>query len=593
MAFNDFQKQWETKVNDACKERDEWKDQFRVELARQYFEGNQRPAHVVASEWITLNMIYSHLVAQLPALYSVDPYFYVKLKQSYNTDPMQAAKWDIKGKVRQSYLNYLKGELELKPKARLCIQDGHFAFGVMKVHYTANLKDNEQAGQPIVNEKGEELKDESGQALLQPDFIPLNGRYALTRVHPDDIIFGKGDGVLSDKWSFIGERIKIKVGDARKDKRYDQTQIKRVSDKILKDKKDKDSDIDDEIIYIYEIYDLSKNEFFAWSKDAEKPIIKPHPVPAGTEKHPYCFLRFTLRDNSPYPIPPMSQGLDPQKEYNDLRSKILTHRKRFNRKYEVNVNGLEDPDTEISKLESGDDGTVLRKMVSDQVVRPIQDAPLDQQNYQELSFLRGDMAELLGATDNARGIAKADSATEAGILDKRLEIKEGDRLSLVIDWLVEIAEKLDQLVQVHIEKEEAVKITGPEGEFWKLVTPEDYDDIDGQYAFSVNIGSTQPRLPHVERAQWIAFWSQVVIPMPAILTRPNIMKKFAEMFGIEDDAMLEEFRQLGLAMISGQLPIPGAQGSQAGIPENNPVAAAGGMAGGQLGGLVNGGGAPQ
>jgi hypothetical protein len=83
--------------------------------------------------------------------------------------------------------------------------------------------------------------------------------------------------------------------------------------------------------------------------------------------------------------------------------------------------------------------------------------------------------------------------------------------------------------------------------------------------------------------------SQVVIPFPHILTKPATMKRIAEMFHIEDEAMIEELRQLGLAIMQGQMPMPGGQG---GGPSDNPVAALMGAAGGFTGGTANGGGAP-
>ena len=106
----------------------------------------------------------------------------------------------------------------------------------------------------------------------------------------------------------------------------------------------------------------------------------------------------------------------------------------------------------------------------------------------------------------------------------------------------------------------------------------------------MNLGASQPRLPEIERAQWIAFMSQVVIPFPHILTSPSIMRRMAEMFHIEDEAAIEEFRQLGLKIMSGQMPMPGGQG---GGPSDNPVASVMGAAMGALGGNANGGGAPK
>jgi hypothetical protein len=82
----ELQKKWEEKIRRAEKAKKDWADQFEVPKLRQYFEGKQNPGYP-ADEWITINKFYSHVMAQLPLLYSMDPYFYVKLKKSYSIDP--------------------------------------------------------------------------------------------------------------------------------------------------------------------------------------------------------------------------------------------------------------------------------------------------------------------------------------------------------------------------------------------------------------------------------------------------------------------------------------------------------------------------
>ena len=104
-------------------------------------------------------------------------------------------------------------------------------------------------------------------------------------------------------------------------------------------------------------------------------------------------------------------------------------------------------------------------------------------------------------------------------------MREGDRLSMVVDWIIESAKKMDQLVQCHIDRDEAVKVVGPQGEFWQMIRETDYDEIEGEYSYGVNLGASQPRLPEIERSQWIAFLSQVVVPFPHILTSPSLMKR--------------------------------------------------------------------
>lgn len=604
----EIQATWEDRINRAIAHREEDFDKpFRVKMAREYLDGKQRPPDVPDHEWITVNKLYSHMQAQLPILYSLDPYYYIKVKKSFSPDPADIPLFEAKAKIRQSYLNYLKKELELKQKARLAIQDAHTSFGVVKVHYCADEYENEDAGKPIMDEDGLPMIGDDGLPLMEPDTIPVNERYVVSRLHPDDLIFSEDAGTLSDKWHWIAERVRMTPEEARKRKLISQSVLDETP-MTSRDKEDAekgffggvskilkrdgiDSKKDERQVYIgWEIYDLDNKQWMLILEGAKRPAIEPQPLPAGIERHPYAVLRFTLRDDSPYPLPPLSQAIDPQREFNLARSKVLTHRKRFNRKYEVFADGLES-EAELDKLESGEDGTIIRKKTPAQLVFPISDAQLDPQNYSEIAALNSDMVELLGTPGEARGLATADSATQAAIIDKRLEVREGDRVSIVSDWLGEVGAKLDQLVQAHITREEAIRIVGPTGEYWEYIKPADFEAINGEFEYSVDVGSTQPRLPQIERAQWMAFM-QVLAGFPHLMTSPRFMKHMAEMHNISDESMVEELRQIGLKIMQGQQPMPGQAGSNSGVPDNNPITALLGAAMGSGGGTTNGGGAP-
>ena len=599
MAQADLQKKWEDRILDGRKVRDEWKDQFKVQTGIDYFEGKSNPG-VPANEWININKIYSHLQTQLPKLYAVDPYFYVKVKKSHKIDVAAILEFERRGKVRQSMLNYLKVELGMKPKARLSIQDAHFAFGICKVRRASDLEEHPNAGETILDDDGNPLLNEQGEPLKYPDELPVNERYELLRVHPDDFIWDCDSGPLPQDWTWVAHHYEMSKQDAMDDPRFSSSAVRQVKPKKKAQKDDgansgvisrfvagTQEDADEDVIDIWEIYDIKNRETLTIAEDGKKPLIKPRPLPPGIEDHPFAILRFTLRDKSPYPIPPVFNAIDPQKELSLTRSRLLTHRKRFNRKYEVVTTKLDDPDTELEKLENGEDGTVIQVMANG-AITPIKDAPLDQQNLLETRALDNDIVEAMGTPDIARGIASSDSATEASIMDTRLGIREGDRVSMVIDFITEIARKLDMLVQAHIDEDEAVKITGPQGEEWVTVRKRDYEAIEGEYEYTVNLGAMQPRLPDIERAQLTAFISQVVMPFPAILTKRPIVQKFAELYHIEDDAFIEALIELGKQVTTGMLPGPGNQG---GGPSNNPIAQIMGMAGGAGGGNVNGGGA--
>ncbi len=603
-SSDELQKKWIQRIDFAKKCNKQWKDDFQVDLGREYYYGKQIPPGENSNEFIAVNKIYAHVQTQLPSLYSLDPYYYVKLKQSYKPGSLEA--YENNARLRQAALNYYKVELKLKEKARLGILDAEFAYGVIKTRYCFDEKEHEKAGQPIVGgESGKVLKD-GEESLKYPDTVPVNERFEIIRVMPDDFVWGDDSGPLDYSWPFIAERVRMTREQAEADKSLDQEIVK--ATKGYKEKSEQkeetptfwqkvtdvfggDKDAGTEILVFWEVYDLHHKKWLKVLEGADELVMKPAALPKGVDCHPYSILRFALTHDSPYPIPPVSQALDPQKEYNLARSRILKHRKRFNRKYEVVATGLVDGESDMSKLETGEDGTYV--VVNAQgTIHPIQDAPLDGQSYQELALLNNDLVEIFGTPNNARGVSDTDSATEASLQDKYLGIREGDKLSMVSDWLIDIGQKLDMLLQAHLDKEMAVKVMGPRGAEWFDISPEAYQDIEGEYEYSVNAGATRPRIPEMQRAQWLAFM-QLVTQMPHILTAPNFMKRMAEMHGIEDEAALEELRKIGLKIMQGQMPMPGSGGSQAGAAEDNPMAKVLGAALGPQGGNTNGGGSPQ
>jgi hypothetical protein len=605
-AKEESQKDWEDKIARAKKVRKAWKDLFSVDLAKEYFDGKQRPPEYPTEEWVTINKIYSHLKAQLPALYSADPYFYVRLRRSFSPNRAVIEAWELKGKIRQAYLNYLKDECRLKEKVRLAIQDAHFSYGVVKCCYRADIEKNPDYGKVITaDDETTVLFGDEGTPLEEPQYIPVNERYEILRVHPDDFLWDEDSGPLEENWTWLAQRIREPWAKAEKNPWYNKSvlkSIKQMGDRYWeegdeerdRENRKKGGDIkgpseqrknkrgttskDPQFLVAWEIYDLEKKKKTVIAEGGDAPLIDEDDLPPGVEKHPFALLRFTLRDDSPYPHPPLSPLVHLNKEYNIARSSILKHRKRFNRKYEVLHQALA-TDNELSKLESGDDGACILVQATG-AINPIQDAPLDQMRYQELGYLNGEMIEVGGGShDEARGIAGADSATQAGILDKRLEMKEGDAMSMVIDFVRDIARKLDQLVQANITGEEAVKVTGPEGEYWEMVREDSWEEIEGEFEYSVNVGATIPRMPQMERASWQAFL-QLLQGFPHLLTQRHLLKRMAEMHHIEVEAMLAEMMELGKQILGGQVPMPGPAGSQPGVGEDRPMSAVGGMAGG-------------
>lgn len=582
---------WLERVSRAKKVKDEWRRKFRIALAYDYWEGIQRPVEVPASQWITVNMIYSCLMAELPTLYSTDPYFYVKLKKSYSPDRAMIEAFDRKARIRQAMLNYLKGELNLKSKARLSIFDAFFQYGVMKIHYAAQMVENPESGLPMLDDAtGEPIMGDDGAPILQPETLPAGDAYKLTRIHPDDFLVDEDAGPLDEDVAYKFQRIKRKLAAVREDQNYskafrDAVQATELNDEDEKQREqrkkgglltsDKDKK-DPDIVVLWECYAPREKQWCVVAEGCKEFALEPGPIPSGIEDDPFIDLRFTPRDDSWYPLPPVSQWLDSQREYCDLRSKVMVHRKRFNRKYEAYTAAFDDPEQAMSQLENGEDGTVIPKNQPVQTIYPIADAPLDQQIHLENGYIRQDFMDLAVGPNQRGGTAGVDSATEAGILEKRTQIREGDKVGLVMDFLSCLARKLDQLVQAYITRDQAVLVSGPQGEQWELVRASEYGEIAGEYQYSIDVGSVTPQLPEIERAQWIGFIG-AVIQAPWIAMSKLLLKQTAQMFHISNDAMVEELSAIASQMMQQGM-AQGQAGSQANLMAMNPVSAQGGMA---------------
>jgi len=587
---------WLEKIERAKKVKEEWRTQFQVGKCYDYYEGRQAPPGT--GDYFVVNRIFSTLQSELPTLYATDPYFYVKLATSYSPNPLDVVLMEKKAKVRQAMINYLKEEIKLKPKARLSIFDAHFQFGILKIHYYADLIDNPDAGKNIYNEDTEiPMLGENGEAILEPETIPANEAYKICRVHPNDFLVDAEAGFLNDEVNWKAQRVKMPIEDLKKDKRYKKSAIDKVqptelSDEAQKEKErrkkgmaiDNKSDDDPDTCVIWEIYSLKDKQWCVVAEGLnDEFLIAPGDLPPGIEGDPFADLRFIQRDASWYPMPPISQLLDAQKATNDIRTKMVIHRKRFNRRYEAYAPAFDDAETAAAKLEHGEDGTVILKNQPGQAVTPIQDAPLDQATIMELNMLRADFQELAIGSNQMGSGAGIDSATEAGVIEKRTQVREGDKIGLVMEFVVETAKKLDQVVQANITKDQAVKVAGgPEGEYWELVKTTDYSDIEGQYQFSVNMGATTPQLPEIERAQWMAFLG-LVVQAPWMAQSPGLVKKMAELHHIYDEALVKELVQLATGQTQMQAQQEAGVAGVGGMPnvmQQNPAAIGGGMAAG-------------
>ena len=567
LSEKDVAKHWLQQIERAQKRKDKWKDKFKVTECYKYFLGDQQPDNYAQEDWFTLNLIYANVRAQIPSLYFKDPYFFVRLKRSYQPDPNLIMQMNANMKVREAVLNYLSKEDDLVKQGQLCILDAYFQFGCIKSRYVPTFEDNPNKGKPKRSSGGESLKDDKGVVLREPERLLTSERFTWERVNPNNILVDANAG--SNSFSWVAQRCVDFIENVRNNPKFKNTGEKKLEpDAMLSDfredeadqsagllaqlgnrsrrRKIKETPEEEQVVTYYEIYDLTRKKMWVIALKGEEPLLE-QDIPVGIEDHPFSFLRF---DDNPgedgnecwYPIPPIFNQLGPQKEFGMACNDVAVHRKRYKRKYGY-TEGVIDEE-EIDKFEDPEDGALVRFNHPDWQTKfaPIQDAPLDAAVTFDRVRLRLDFDDVSGSSPASRGRADADTATEAQILESRLQIRESDKQFAIRRFLISVARKMHQLLESNLTTEGAIRVTGPQGEVWQPYRPDDFEKIEGEIEFDIDVASMSPRNIMVERAQWLQFIN-AVMQAPMIFADPQVLKWWAEKFDIHEEAMLQKLSQ--------------------------------------------------
>lgn len=574
LKIDDIQRHWIMEINRAEKAKCAWREMFEVEECYKAFLGDQRPDNYNPEDWFTLNLIFSNIHKQIPSLYFQTPYFYVRLKRSY--DPAQEAIRLIEGNmaVREGVLNYLTAENDLVEKGQLCILDAYFQFGVLKARYVANWELNPDADKKKKDANGKVYRDSKGNAIREPEKFLVGEKFVWERVNPNMIIVSPDAG--NEGFAWIAEQHIDYYKNVRDNPKFEGNTASLEADSSLRDydvesnksyrsegflgrlggkarpKKMEEVPESEKLVTYWEIYDIARQEIIYIAKKCDKPLSR-EPIPLGIENHPYSFLRFNDNPGPDgeemwYPVPEVYNQLGAQKEYNLARNDTAIHRKRFKRKYGIHE-GLLEPE-EADKLEDPYDGQVVNFTDPDwpEKFKPIQDPPINPIDYRDGLQLRNDFYDIAGTGPTAAISGRSDTATEAELIHNELQIRESDKQFRIRRFLTVGARKMHQLLEANLKEEGAVRVTGPKGEFWQEYDKESFARINGEIEFDIDVASMAPRNIQVERAQWLQFM-QTVAQMPMVFQNETLLRQWAKKYDIHDELMLQELAR-GLAQMT-------------------------------------------
>jgi hypothetical protein len=293
-------------------------------------------------------------------------------------------------------------------------------------------------------------------------------------------------------------------------------------------------------------------------------------IPVGIEHGPFVFLKFNEDPGRWYGRTDAEAMAKLELEYNLLRSQMLVHRNQAKTRYfeigNQGFEGIEGGDAERQKFESGKSGTIVRIKNADGI-QPARKDSVDNSVFSAIPNIRLDFSEMAGQPGEARGIADADTATQASLLASNADVRNNDRRdNLVQTFLADVARKLLQSAAANASQVAWVKIArtpeDPNPFSFKPVNPA---DLEGEFEVGVVMGSTQPK----NSASRVQLYERILLLIgqnPILAASPILMRRMFEAIDLKDDKLIEELSKIGQAALGQMQGAPGGDAAGATDP---------------------------
>jgi hypothetical protein len=530
------------------------------------YKGKHFPAGIDEEDRIAINMAFSTINVIFPALTVNHPKIEVLANQQEDED---------RAVISEAIVNYWWRHYDFRAPFRRATKDfltvGH---GWIKVGYKYEERE-ESLGEDEMMEQQSSLIGEADMfAAENPDMaadlptdeeikanliatktVVTEDRPTLERVSPFDM-FVDPEATCMEDASWIAQRIVRPLEEVRSDKRYNYGPRRSIkadavisSDWLSQDQRKKlDSDV--ERVTIWEYYDIANEMMCVFTQGGDEYLVDPQEMPY-VFGHPYEFIANYDVPDEFYPIGDLEMVEAPQQELNKTRSQMMNHRKKYGRKYLYRASAL-GPEGRQG-LESNEDNIAIEVIDDNQplqdVIMPVPITPMAGDLYQYSDIIQGDMDKVSGVNEYARGATPEirRTATEAAMIQDGANARSADKLSLIEIAIGRIARKILQLAQQYMTGEQAARITGADGkQFWFKYS---HEDIEGEFDFQVEGGSTQPQNETFRRQQAVAMMNSLG-PLVGQIIDPAVLARHVLQFGFG-------VKSPGKFMIQQQPPMPG------------------------------------
>jgi hypothetical protein len=613
---------WRDRIIDSQAYRDDranrvWNDNLKA------YRGQLKPPNSVWADtdpWVSVELVHSAVRATIPSLLYANPKSTVLPKRPYNVqDPETGLAVDKsfeRAKSIELFLNHKWAETEGNTHVRLAITAAFLAFGAVKVGYAPDFADDDLRGEFQLDEfdepiedgepdelgrqlfklaKGEYLRDEDGEVIFDEDSgMPVlhpgriqREQFFVEWVHWENILFDTSGGNVFKNHRYVIEEWCRPVEHVQNDPRYaswrkhvegtersgfhPSMELNNQSGDayVVPVRRDEFSNDENDFVRGWDIYDFETNRLMVLLDQTEgaKPqndsFIMDIEMPRGMEHGPFCFLKFNEDPGEWYPRTDVEGMSKVELEYNLIRSQQLTHRNQSRARYlesaSVGFAGEDGGELERLKFATGPAGVVV-KMKSVEGLQAAPQAPMDGTFFANTPNVRADFSEVAGQPGELRGVASADTATQASLLAGAADLRNNDRRdNLVQGFIVEIFRKMLQSAKANSSRVHYVRLapesTVPNGTPFLGYAEINRELLADEVDVAIEVGSTQPK-NNAARVALIERIYTLISQNLAIAASPTAMRRLFDALDIRDTQLEQELQRIGEMMLQAQLGVP-------------------------------------
>lgn len=375
--------------------------------------------------------------------------------------------------------------------------------------------------------------------MPKTDTVVLEDRPFVERISPFDMFVDPEATDISDaRW--LAQRVIRPIEEVKTDTRY-KSGIRRKleSDGSVKWQNEKSRhNVDAEAgrITLWEFYDLVRKTMCVFADSGDEFLVDPAPMPYAYGL-PFVMVRDYDVPDQFYPIGEL-EALEPlQNEINETRTAMVRARKESIRKYVYHEEafGAEG----LAALRSDRDNTAIKINQAtplEQAIRPFESVPINAELYKHSDTILSDLDRVSGVSEYQRGELPEirRTATEASIIQDAANSRAADKLATIEVALAHVGRRLLMLAQEYMTGDQIARKTGADGtHVWVQFKRE---DIQGEFDFTVEAGSTQPMNDTFRRQQAIQMGQMLAPFMDSGVVDPRqvVQHLLQDGFGIKN-----------------------------------------------------------